>query len=307
VSMARRAIRVSTPNSDTSLSWLFTFCRSFDSQPTRADISKLRREHHAARQRRRNARKRVNGGSRTKEEWQALCAKYDFKCWLCGERKPLPADHVPPIAKGGMDDISNIQPLCFICNVVKGSDFIDYRLQDERFLQVVNKKEAADFLGVSERAVERYTKAGKLSTRYAKGKTRPVAVYSESELHSLKQELEHPAGIRPLVESPINEKPLALMPTNPDQTASNPDTALSRFDGAAVMASEAFMHVLAQMAAPVRVSEKFLLSLAEAAQLSGLSRGHLRQAITEKKLKARIIGRGWKIKRDDLDLYVKKL
>ncbi len=36
-------------------------------------------------------------------------------------------------------------------------------------------------------------------------------------------------------------------------------------------------------------------------------RGHLRDAITDKKLKARIIGRGWKIKRDDLALYVKKL
>jgi excisionase family DNA binding protein len=49
------------------------------------------------------------------------------------------------------------------------------------------------------------------------------------------------------------------------------------------------------------------LSLAEASQLSGLSRNHLRQAIEEKKLKARIIGRGWRVKRDDLDAYVRKL
>jgi excisionase family DNA binding protein len=45
----------------------------------------------------------------------------------------------------------------------------------------------------------------------------------------------------------------------------------------------------------------------EAAQLSGLSRGHLREAIDAGKLKARIIGRGWRVKRDDLDAYVKKL
>jgi excisionase family DNA binding protein len=50
-----------------------------------------------------------------------------------------------------------------------------------------------------------------------------------------------------------------------------------------------------------------MLSLAEASQLSGLSREHLREAIEEKKLKARIIGGGWRVKRDDLDLYVKKL
>jgi excisionase family DNA binding protein len=58
---------------------------------------------------------------------------------------------------------------------------------------------------------------------------------------------------------------------------------------------------------PVPVFEKLTLSLAEASQLSGLSRNHLRQAIEEKKLKARIIGRGWRVKREDLEVYVKKL
>jgi excisionase family DNA binding protein len=58
---------------------------------------------------------------------------------------------------------------------------------------------------------------------------------------------------------------------------------------------------------PVPVADKLTLSLIEASQLSGLSRNHLRQAIEEKKLKARIIGRGWRVKRDDLDAYVKKL
>jgi len=50
-----------------------------------------------------------------------------------------------------------------------------------------------------------------------------------------------------------------------------------------------------------------LARLTRAAQLSGLSRGHLREAIEEKKLKARILGRGWRVKRDDLEAYVKKL
>ncbi len=55
------------------------------------------------------------------------------------------------------------------------------------------------------------------------------------------------------------------------------------------------------------VADKLTLSLMEAAQLSGLSRRILRQAIEEKKLKARIIGRGWRVKRADLDAYVVKL
>jgi excisionase family DNA binding protein len=55
------------------------------------------------------------------------------------------------------------------------------------------------------------------------------------------------------------------------------------------------------------VADKLTLSLIEASQLSGLSRGHLRQAIEEKKLRARIIGKGWRMIRADLDAYVAKL
>ncbi len=59
--------------------------------------------------------------------------------------------------------------------------------------------------------------------------------------------------------------------------------------------------------AAVPLADKLTLSLVEASRLSGLSRNHLRAAIEAKKLKARIIGRGWTIKRDALDLYVRKL
>jgi len=55
------------------------------------------------------------------------------------------------------------------------------------------------------------------------------------------------------------------------------------------------------------IAQKIMLTLPEAALLTSLSRNHLRQAIEEKKLRARIIGRGWRVKRDDLDAYVKKL
>ncbi len=55
------------------------------------------------------------------------------------------------------------------------------------------------------------------------------------------------------------------------------------------------------------VADKIILTLAEASALTNLSRGTLRQAIEEKKLKARIIGRGWRVKRVDLDSYVDRL
>lgn len=54
-------------------------------------------------------------------------------------------------------------------------------------------------------------------------------------------------------------------------------------------------------------AHKVLLTLGEASALTNLSRGHLRKAIGQGKLKAQIIGRGWRIKRADLDEYVQRL
>jgi excisionase family DNA binding protein len=59
--------------------------------------------------------------------------------------------------------------------------------------------------------------------------------------------------------------------------------------------------------AAVPITAKLTLSLSEAAELSGLSKGLLLEAIHSKKLKAAIRGRGWNCKRMDLDDYIKKL
>jgi excisionase family DNA binding protein len=55
------------------------------------------------------------------------------------------------------------------------------------------------------------------------------------------------------------------------------------------------------------LAHKLMLTLPEAAALSSLSRDHLRRAIKKGALKAQIIGRGWRIKRADLDAYVSAL
>ena len=57
------------------------------------------------------------------------------------------------------------------------------------------------------------------------------------------------------------------------------------------------------------LSDKLTLSVAEAARLSGFSPDSLRGAIREKRLKAKIVKgrRGWTIKREDLEAYVRKL
>lgn len=58
---------------------------------------------------------------------------------------------------------------------------------------------------------------------------------------------------------------------------------------------------------PIRASEKLLLNLKDCQLLTGLSRLTIRDAIDSGNLKARIIGRGYKIKRRDLDQFVSNL
>jgi 5-methylcytosine-specific restriction endonuclease McrA len=76
----------------------------------------------------RRARKRGNGGTFTLEEWHALCERYGNRCLCCGATGvPLHIDHVIPLARGGRNDVSNLQPLCKPCNSQKYAKHIDYR------------------------------------------------------------------------------------------------------------------------------------------------------------------------------------
>jgi excisionase family DNA binding protein len=177
----------------------------------------------------------------------------------------------------------------------------------------MNKVDAAAYLGVSVRALERYSQQNKINVTYVKGKTKPTPVYDEDELRRFKAELEGRLAHRPAVEREI--------PPNPS-TGGN---SLARFGE--ISGAEQWLSLIVEksVAAAVDASEqreqnrsarapsvsdiaaKIILTLAEASALTNLSRNHLRQAIEEKKLRARIIGRGWRVKRDDLDAYVKKL
>ena len=57
----------------------------------------------------------------------------------------------------------------------------------------------------------------------------------------------------------------------------------------------------------VPIHHKLTLSLAEASALSGVSRQRLRAAIKDGTLTAQIIGRGYRVKRTDLEDYVDSL
>lgn len=71
-------------------------------------------------------------GTHSFAEWEALKARYNFKCLRCERSEPevrLTQDHIVPVAKGGTNSIDNIQPLCKSCNSKKHLKTIDYRLK----------------------------------------------------------------------------------------------------------------------------------------------------------------------------------
>jgi len=94
------------------------------------------------------SRKKGVGGKHNLEQWNLLKQKYNFMCLCCKQQEPfikLTKDHVIPLSvwdvwekenkpnyKG--NDIENIQPLCFECNLRKMTKLSDYRLNGTTWL-----------------------------------------------------------------------------------------------------------------------------------------------------------------------------
>lgn len=74
---------------------------------------------------------RLNGGTHTDQQWEALKRRCGYRCCKCQRlesvNNQLTRDHIIPISLGGTNNISNIQPLCRECNSVKGARIVDYR------------------------------------------------------------------------------------------------------------------------------------------------------------------------------------
>jgi excisionase family DNA binding protein len=152
----------------------------------------------------------------------------------------------------------------------------------------MNKEEAAETLGISVRSLQRLVQSEKISVTYKRGESgKQEAIFNGDEIETFKQQRD--------IES---VKPAA---------ATTGDTALARND------ANQFLQVLRQAITPetkaagVPIADKPLLKLDEAAALTGLSRDTLRAAIDTKELNGKLIGRAFRIKRADLDEYIKKL
>jgi excisionase family DNA binding protein len=151
----------------------------------------------------------------------------------------------------------------------------------------MNKKEVSEFLGVSVRRVEQFDQNERLGAKtYVKGKTGKEAHWEKEAVERLKVELNS---------TDIADTSL--------QTTKSADARL--FVASLVEALQSRDEP--RKSGSVEIADKPLLKLDEAAALTGLSRQILRKAIDSEELKGKIIGRAYRIKRDDLDVFVKNL
>jgi 5-methylcytosine-specific restriction enzyme A len=66
-----------------------------------------------------------------KEVREYVFQRDNHQCQSCGRSSKLTIDHIIPLAKGGSNDISNLQTLCTSCNSQK-KHYFDPRF-DRRF------------------------------------------------------------------------------------------------------------------------------------------------------------------------------
>ena len=157
----------------------------------------------------------------------------------------------------------------------------------------MNKRETAAYLGLSTRSIERAVARGKLSVRYKKDRHGNIALFDLAEVRRYKAQIEVPMPQRPIVEPPVPAIP--AMPVQPTNLVLGNVIPLADAEDKTTGAPL------------VPVADKLTLSLAEASSLSGLSREFLLQSIRDKQLKAFRHEQDWRIKRADLDVFVRNL
>ena len=182
----------------------------------------------------------------------------------------------------------------------------------------MNKREAAEFLKVSEKTIERYKSAGKLSARLIRvtgddGKTRQVLDFKEAELERLKGELSGEKVFPIVTDGHAQTKTQTDTDGQTQLDRLNPDNIESLSVGQTQtvrLISAIFERIESgfrrQMEASDR-AQKLMLTIVEAAALSGLPKSFIRQSVKDGKLKAVVISRTYRIKRQDLDIFVTDL
>jgi hypothetical protein len=163
----------------------------------------------------------------------------------------------------------------------------------------MKKSDAAKFLDISEKTLERLVKSGEISSKLEKGKTRDIVVFDDEELKAFKEKRES-AKHRPAISTPAQNS-LSLMPTNANNLdRQNQEISFtSRITG---------LEALAEAQRMLSLQNKPMLNFGESALFSGLAVTFLERAVKDGRLKTFPGLRGSKvIRRTDLEKFISEL
>jgi excisionase family DNA binding protein len=186
--------------------------------------------------------------------------------------------------------------------------------------KLVDKEKAAEVLGISVRTLQRHMSARRIGFVMRPGRTGDEAMFDRDELARFKQAKK--SAVKVIVPSVMpSDSPLSSA-VRPDDKGGQQDEsmmlasrAVDLREATGMVIQELFSRLeeraanLAKKKPTAMLSEKLMLSMREAAVLSGLSEDKLREAVEEGKLtRFKGIGRGaGKLRREDLEKYIKSL
>ena len=185
---------------------------------------------------------------------------------------------------------------------------------------MIGKKEAAEYLGVTTRTLERHIQSGKLSVRYQPSSNGEIALFDLEELENFRGDRET-IRIKPTIESELS----TLMPRPPENSQGQITYSPDQSKISQIQQSESSSFGLGTLIAPLgawfgnltraidnhgsrttttELRSKLLLTLDEAQIITGLSREILQDAIKSGELPSKIMGRSYRIKQKDLERYI---
>lgn len=190
---------------------------------------------------------------------------------------------------------------------------------------MLNKTEAAEYLGCTTRTIERHIQSGKLSVRYEPSLNGEVAMFDPEELENFRAG-KATVRIKPVVESeqsplmpkapqdPNSQGQITRRPDRSELSQSQQPESVPLGIGTLIAPLGAWLSKLTNAidnhGARVTTTElrsKLLLTLEEAQTITGLSRDILQEAIKNGKIPSKIMGKSYRIKQKDLERYIDEL
>lgn len=165
----------------------------------------------------------------------------------------------------------------------------------------MNKQDAADYLNISVRTLQRLTTDGKISVGEVRGRTGMVTDYTTEDLDRYKQAEAEREANPPAKDATRYVRP-HVIPSDTALTSSS--EVLQR---AGNIPDGAMLVSMLMEAANAPHAPRMLLSVKDAAEFSGLSSSRIVRAIHDGQLDGRKIGRGFKLRPVDVSEFVRQV